>query len=83
MTVISRDGAIVRADPSINAKNIIGAEAEGSQFEALGEFLPCDDLDPSAGCDSWARIVYPGHEQAWICLGFGTSVYGRLDYSSD
>jgi hypothetical protein len=81
--VISRDGAIVRADPSINATNIIGAESYGSQFEALGEFLPCDDLGLSAGCDSWARIVYAGHEQAWICLGSGTTVYGRLDYPSD
>jgi hypothetical protein len=80
--VTSRDGAPVRADPSI-AGNVVGAAAQGSQFEALGEFLPCDDLDLNAGCDSWARIVYPGHEQAWICLGFGTAVYGRLDYPNE
>lgn len=73
----------MRADPSTTATNIIGAEAEGSQFEALGEFLPCYDLDLNAGCDSWVRIVYSGHEQAWICLGNGTAVYGRLDYPSE
>ena len=78
----SRDGTPVRADPSI-AGNVVGAAAQGSQFEVLGEFLPCDDLDLNAGCDSWARIVYPGHEQAWICLGFGTAVYGRLDYPNE
>lgn len=81
VTVTSRGGASVRADPAINATNIVGVESLGSQFEALGEYLPCSDL--SAGCDSWARIVYPGHEQAWICLGFGTTVYGRLDYPDE
>jgi hypothetical protein len=81
--VTGRGGVAVRRDPSTRADNIIGIEAEGGQFEALGEFLPCDDLDPGSGCDSWARIVYPGHEQAWICLGSGKTVFGRLDYPNE
>ncbi|MBP7599720.1 MAG: SH3 domain-containing protein [Thermoflexales bacterium] len=77
------DGAAVRGDPSMEQANIIGSADPGSQFQVLGEFLPCEGIDLNTGCDSWARIVYPGHEQAWICLGSGTAVYGRLDYPNE